>query len=584
MLNPLFDAVASAPYMLAMHLSALLNRVWDPLYQGVSAHTVPSGLAMLGLAVTLGLALGAVRVRGVRLGVSGVLFSSLIFGQLGLSLDDRVLAFLRDFALIIFVYAIGLQVGPGLLTSLRHEGLRLNVLSVIVVVLGAVFTAVVARAAHVERIKTSGLYAGAFTTTPGLAAGQEALRHLPGKDPEFVAHGLAATGLAYTITYPFGVLGPILVIAALRRLLGVSVGEERAALVAAEEKRRPPIEAVEFEVTQPGQTGIALKDHPVFRESNVVLARLLRNGKMTAPNGDTEIQLGDVYRAVGPRTSLAHVAKALGRLTEARLSEADGDIQRMDLVVTRTRVLRKSLRELNLIRRNGVTIVRANRSGIELTPRASLKLQFGDRLIAVGPPAGLKAVEQELGNCPEYLNRPQLVPIFLGFVLGVLVGSLPLVIPGLNTRLQIGLAGGPMIAAIVLSQLGNIGSVVWYMPAASNQLFRDFGLAVFLACVGLKAGDHFLANLSGSGAVLILCGGLITMVPVLLVALAARKLLRMNFVTLSGWIAGAMTSSPALMFAGELTESEAPALAYAAVAPLGFLTPILCAQLLVVFM
>lgn len=546
-------------------------------------HSVPWELALLGLAVSLGLALGAVRVRGLRLGVSGVLFLALVFGQLGFTLDDRVLEFLRDFALIIFVYAIGLQVGPGFLTSLRQEGLRLNVLAVLVVVLGAVLTAAVVRVGHLERVATSGLYAGAFTTTPGLAAGQEALRHMRDAKPDGVARALAVTGLAYTVTYPFGVIGPILVIAMLRRMLGVSVADERASLNAAAQVRRPPIEVVEFEVTQPAHAGIALRDHPLLRESGVILARMARDNKLAVPGGDTVIQLGDIYRAVGPRTALARVAKAIGRLTTAGLERAMGDVERMDLVVTRTQVLRRTLRELNLTGRTGVTIVRVNRAGINLTPNANLRLQFGDRLVAVGPVAGLKAVEAELGNCPETLNRPQLVPIFLGIVLGVLVGSIPLVIPGLGVRLKIGLAGGPMIAAIALSQLGNIGSVVWYMPVASNQLFRDFGLAVFLACVGFRAGNHFLENLSGTtGLVLIAWGALITVVPVFAVALAARKVLRMNFVTLAGWIAGAMTSSTALMFADELTESDAPALAYAAVAPLSMLTPILCAQLLVV--
>jgi putative transport protein len=571
--------------MLVMELPGLIAAMFGTIRETISAHTVPSGLAMLGLAVTLGLALGAVRIHGFRLGVSGVLFSALVFGQLGLSLDDRVLEFLRDFALIIFVYAIGLQVGPGFLTSLREEGLRLNLLSIVVVVLGALMTAAVVKVAHLEKVVASGLYAGAFTTTPGLAAGQEELRHAPGIADNSVSRALAITGMAYTVTYPFGVVGPILVIAMLRRILGVRVHDERASLAAAQEQRRPSIGVIEFEVTQQDCIGVPLKEHRVVRESGVVFARLLRNNVQVVPNADTVIQLGDVYRAVGPRTALAKVAKALGRVTIAGLDRAAGDVERMDLVVTRTKVLRKSLRELNLSRRTGVTIVRVNRAGVDLPPRASLKLQFGDRLVAVGPEAGLKTVEAELGNSPDTLNRPQLVPIFLGIVLGVLVGSIPLVIPGMNTRLKIGLAGGPMIAAIVLSQLGNIGSVVWYMPVAANQLFRDFGLAVFLACVGLRAGNHFLDNLSGSaGLILIGWGAAITMLPVFLVGLAARRLLRINFVTLAGWVAGAMTSSPALMFAGELTDSDAPALAYASVAPLGFLTPILCAQLLVVFL
>ena len=544
-----------------------------------AGHSVAWGLATLSLAVTLGLALGAIRVRGMKLGVSGVLFAALALGQAGLTVDPNVLEFLRDFALILFVYALGLQVGPAFLSSLREEGLRLNVMSLAAVVLGALMTLAIVKVAGLPRVWASGLYAGAFTTTPGLAAGQEALRTSVA-DP---AAALAKTGLAYTVTYPFGVIGPILVIVALRKMFGVRMEEERASLAAAEQLRRPPVETMDFEVTHEQHAGKALKSHPLLREHPIVLSRLLRQNIMQVPTGETEVQLGDIYRAVGPRPVLMELVEAFGKLTTLNVNDAAGDVRRMDLVVTRTRVLRRSLQELNLIRRTGVTIARIERSGVDLAPRASLRLQFGDRLTAVGPEAGLKAVESEIGNCPETLNRPQLVPIFLGIVLGVLVGSIPLKVPGLHTTLKIGLAGGPMIVAIVLSQFGNIGSVIWYMPVAANTLFRDFGLAVFLACVGLRSGDNFVQNLTHSGGfTLVAWGALITIVPALLVGWLARKMLRMNFITLAGWVAGAMTSSPALMFADDLAHSDAPAVPYAAVAPLALLTPILCSQLLVV--
>jgi len=232
-----------------------------------------------------------------------------------------------------------------------------------------------------------------------------------------------------------------------------------------------------------------------------------------------------------------------------------------------------------------VTITRVTRSGVDLVADASLKLQFGDRVTAVGPDVGLKALERELGNCPDTLNRPQLVPIFLGIVLGVIVGSIPIKIPGLSTTLRLGLAGGPMLVAIVLSQLGNVGSVVWYMPVAANQLFRDFGLAVFLACVGLRAGENFTQRIVQSGGLgFILWGAAITVIPVFLVGAVARVMFKMNFVTLSGWVSGAMTSSPALLFAGDVTRSESVSVAYASVAPLAMLTPIVCAQLLVILL
>jgi putative transport protein len=544
-------------------------------------NSVTSGLAILSLAVTFGLALGAIRVRGLRLGISGVLFSALVFGQLGLSVDPKVLEFLRDFALILFVYALGLQVGPGVLASLRDEGLRLNLLSLIVVVVGATLVAAIIHFAKLPKAFAPGLYAGAFTTTPGLAAGQEALRHVSAAGPGAAVRA----GLAYTVTYPFGVVGPILVIVVLKRIFRIRMEDELAKLEAHEQVRRPPITSMDFEVTQESHAGHALRDSSLMRSKGVVFSRMLRDGVVAVPTGDTEIHVGDIFCAVGPRTGLAEVVGAMGRPVTADLGRIDGDLKREELLVTRTQVLRRSLREQDLIRRIGVTIVRVNRAGIDLVPKASLRLQFGDIVSVVGPQAALKVAEAELGNCPESLNRPQLVPIFLGIVLGVLVGSIPLWIPGLNTTLRIGLAGGPMLAAIALSQFGNIGSVIWYMPVAANSLFRDFGLAVFLACVGLQAGDHFIQNLLNNGGLeLVVWGAVVTIVPVLTVAAVARFVMKMNFITLSGWVAGAMTSMPSLMFANEMAGTDAPAAAYAAVAPLGLLVPIVCAQLLVILL
>jgi putative transport protein len=549
------------------------------LFRGDS---VAGGLAILALAVTIGLFLGAIRVRRMKLGIPGVLFSALLFGQLGLTIDPKILGFLRDFALILFMYAIGLQVGPGFIASLRTEGLRLNLLSVAVLVLGAAMTA--AGSGVLGRSTSPGVYCGAFTTTAGLAAAQEALRGAPGAKDEREATAIRA-GLAYSITYPFGIIGPVLVIVLLKRVFRVSIDEERHALAALEDKRRPPIEVVDFEVTEAAHAGKLLRNHPLLRDNGIVFSRLLRAGTMTIPSGNTEVQVGDIFRAVGSRERVEELVALMGKRSETdlTLTTSSGDIQRMELIVTRTRVLRKSLRELNLHHRTGVTVVRINRAGVDLVSSATLRLAFADHVTVVGPKEGLKAVEKELGNCPDTLNRPQLVPIFLGIVIGVVVGSIPFTLPGLNAAFKIGLAGGPLIAAIALSQFGNIGSIVWYMPTSANQLFRDFGLAVFLACVGLQAGDHFIQRAAhGSGLEMVLWGAAVTVLPVLLVGCFARAVLKMNFITLAGWVAGAMTSSPALLFADEMSKSEAPAVAYAAVAPLATLVPIFCAQMLAI--
>ncbi len=552
------------------------------LADAVAGRSISWDLGILSLAVTFGLVLGAVRVRGIRLGVSGVLFSALVFGQLGLGIKPEILDFLRDFALVIFVYAIGLQVGPSFIASLRDEGLSLNVLSLCVVVLGAVLTGVIARCVHLPSSSASGLYSGAYTTTPGLGAGQEAILHSFADQPDRARAEVAKAGLAYTVTYPFGMIGPILAIVALRKWFGIRMKDEAAQLAAVEQTKRPPIETVDFEVTNAAHAGIPLKDHPLLRSNGVFFSRILREDAQSVPTGDTLVLVGDIFRALGTKSSVTEVVEAMGRPSKANLDSATGDVRRADFLVTRTDVLRRPLRDLAVIRKAGVTIARIHRAGIELFPKATMRLQFGDSVTAIGPDQGMRAVERLLGNSPEVLNRPQLIPIFLGIVLGVLVGSLPLWVPGLHTRVRIGLAGGPMLAAIILSQWGHIGKVVWYMPVAANQLFRDFGLAVFLACVGLQSGDHFLQRLHDhGGGMFILWGAVITMLPVMAIGAIARVWFKMNFITLAGWLAGAMTSLPALLFANEIAESDAPSVAYAAVAPLALLTPIICAQLLV---
>jgi putative transport protein len=276
--------------------------------------SVAEGLAILALAVTIGLFLGAIRIRRMKLGIPGVLFSALLFGQIGLTIDPKVLQFLRDFALILFMYAIGLQVGPGFISSLRTEGLRLNLLSVAVLVLGAAMTAMVG--GTLGRATAPGLYTGAFTTTAGLAAAQETFRdeHAPVIKNESAA---TRTGVAYSITYPFGVIGPVLVIVLLRRVFRVRLEDERIALAAAEDKRRPPIEVVDFEVTEPAQAGKRLRDHPLFRNNGIVLSRLLRGEVMSVPNGETEVMLGDVYRAVGSRVHVEALVAAMGRRSKS---------------------------------------------------------------------------------------------------------------------------------------------------------------------------------------------------------------------------------------------------------------------------
>jgi putative transport protein len=543
------------------------------------------GLAKLSLAVAAGIALGNIRIFGVKLGVAAVLFSALLFGNMGFTIEPRVLEYLRDFALVLFIYSIGLQMGPGFVSSLRDQGLRLNLLAILVIGLGAVLAAVIVKFAHLPRELASGLFTGGFATTPALAAGQEAIQQLAAGRGYDVRHALNETNRAYSVAYPFGLMGPILLVVVFRVLFRVRIADELKELAANEEIRRPPLEFVDVEVLNAECDGIPLRDHRLCSGRGVLFTRQFRDGRHSVPTAATTIKVGDVFRAFGPKPVLDELVPLIGRKSHIDLSEAEGHLQRAELLVTRRAVIRKSLRELDLTNRHGVTLARINRAGVDLPAGASTKLQFADGVTAIGPQTGLTAVATELGNSTDALNQTQLIPIFVGIWLGIIVGSIPLTLPGLHTSLRIGLAGGPMLVAIILSRLGNIGSVVWYMPTAANQLLRDFGMAVFLACVGFQSGDHFLHKVIYEGGLpLIGWGACITLVPMFIVGLFARWFMKMNYVTLCGLISGALTSSPTLLFANEATGSNAAAVGYATVYPLSVMMPVICAQLLVTIM
>jgi putative transport protein len=373
----------------------------------------------------------------------------------------------------------------------------------------------------------------------------------------------------------------MLVIELLRMLFGISVDHEHEALATAEKQRNSSVAWIDLEVTESQHVGSRLRDLPLLHDRKVIFSRLHRGDITSLPSGGTQLAVGDVYRAVGPQEKLDELVAALGRISKTDVGQISTDIERAELIVTQPHVLRRTLRDLDLIHRTGFTIAAVSRAGVELVPNGSLRLAFADHVVVVGPRKCRKVIEAELGNAPETLDQPRLVPIFLGIVLGVMVGSIPLAIPGIHSTVRLGLAGGPLIVAIVLAQLGSVGSVIWYMPPASNRMLRDFGLAIFLACVGLQAGAGFIQRAAtANGVAMLVCGAVITILPVLVIGCIARMYLRENFITLAGWVAGTMGNSTTLLFANELTQSEAPSLAYAAVTPLATLVPILLAQFL----
>ncbi len=546
--------------------------------------TAAGAVLVLSLVAALGLALGAVRLRGVGLGIAGVLFMGLAFGHFGVHVEERTREFVRELGLVFFVYSIGLQVGPGFLASLRRHGLRLNLLAASVVALGALAALVLRFAGGIEVPALVGLLSGATTNTPSLAAAQQALK---GALPDAAARAAAAKlpGLGYAVAYPFGVLGIILVMVAVRAGFRVSLRKEAEDLDKSRAAEAPPLSRANLEVANPNLVGMALEKVPTLDASGIVVSRIWQDGSLQVPRPETRLRLGDVLLAVGPREELDALRVVVGKESSLDLRRMPSAITSKRLIVTRTAATGKTVAALDFSRRFGVQITRVSRAEVEMSATPDFELQYGDTVIAVGEAGDLQKAAAELGDSPKSLNYPHLVPMFAGIALGVVVGSWPFSLPGVPAPVRLGLAGGPLLVAIALSRIGRIGPFVWYMPISANYVLRETGIVLFLAAVGLGAGDVFVETLvHGDGLYWMACGAALTVGPLLVVAVVARLALGLNYLTLCGLLAGSMTDPPALSFATAVSGSEAPSLAYATVYPLTMILRVLSVQLLVMYL
>jgi putative transport protein len=538
------------------------------------ADSVAQATLVLALVAALGLALGSVRIYSVKLGIAGVLFVGLAFGQCHVTINDHILEFAREFGLILFVYTIGLQVGPGILNSLRRDGLPLNLLAASVVLLGVAATVLTGHLLHIPMPAALGLYAGANTNTPSLAAAQQALHDLGSAPPA----ALQWPSLAYAVSYPIGLFSSVISILLIRTLFRVDPAQEATAL---EQSGRATaaLDAINLEVKQ--AAGRSIRELLAQGASKVAISRRWRAHRMEVPHLDDVLEAGDILLAIGARAQLEKLTALVGPQSTLDLRTLASSITYRQIIVTHKAVLGKTIEELDLIRRHGVAITRVIRAEIEFAATPRLRLQFGDTVRAVGEEAALNAVSEELGNSPQALNHPQVVPVFLGIGLGVVLGSWPIYLPHVPAPVKLGLAGGPLLSAICLSRIGRIGRLTWYMPVSANFMLRELGIVLFLSCVGLKAGDQFVQTLLHGGLVWVGGAALISIPPLLLVAALVRAALKMNYVTLCGLMAGSRTDPPALAFANQLSGSDRSSVPYATVYPLVMLLRILTAQLLV---
>jgi putative transport protein len=544
----------------------------------LSPGIVAQAVLALSIVAAVGLALGSVGFRGIRLGSAGVLFVGIFFGQLGMHFDERILEFVRDFGLILFVYTIGLQVGPSFISSLRRQGLQLNVLAAGVVLLGGLIAVCLRVVFRLSIPAVAGIFSGATTNTPSLAAAQAVFQGFKGQS----SSNTDLLGMAYAVAYPFGIIGIIITMLLIRNIFHIDPEAEAIAKdIEAEPDDRTP-DYMDLDVTNPSVDGLALRDVPFVLESGIVFSRLYSNGSVNVPGDDSVIHLGDVVRVVGPKTKLIEFEKVIGLKSAIDLKTVPSELTTERLYVTKKSVLGRSLRELNFEQLYGAVVTRVTRAEVEFAARDDVRLQFGDLLFVVGAKGGVAKVADLIGNKPKALDHPYVLPVFVGILLGVVLGSIPIALPGTPAPVRLGLAGGPLIVALVLSQLGRLGPLILYLTPGANFVLREIGLVLFLACVGLKSGSRFLEVLiSGSGLYWMLGGAFVTLPPLLVAGFVARITFKLDFPTICGVLAGSMTDPPALAFAGTITKSDQPLVAYAAVYPLVMILRVFIVQILI---
>ncbi|MCV9878951.1 putative transporter [Brenneria izbisi] len=540
-------------------------------------------VCMLALVAVLGLWIGNWRIYGVGLGIGGVLFGGIIIGHFAqsyqLSLNSDMLHFIQEFGLILFVYSIGIQVGPGFFSSLRVSGLRLNAFAILTVFIGSAVTVGIHKIFDVPLPIILGIFSGAVTNTPSLGAGQQILTDL-GSDGAMIN----LMGMGYAMAYPLGICGILLVMWVLRVLFRVVIETEAKQFESHYGQHHEQLHTMNVSVTNTNLQGLAIQDVPILNHDTIVCSRLKRGDELMVPSPMTVIQLGDYLHLVGTKNDLEQARLVIGQEVDTSLSTHGTDLHVERVVVTNEKVLGRKIRELNLKQNYDVVISRLNRAGVELVASNNASLQFGDILNLVGRQSSIDTVADIVGNAQQKLQQVQMLPVFIGIGLGVLLGSIPLFIPGFPVALRLGLAGGPLVVALILGRIGGIGKLYWFMPPSANLALRELGIVLFLSVVGLKSGAGFIDTLLyGDGLWWIGYGALITIIPLLIVGMLARILGKMNYLTLCGMLAGSMTDPPALAFANGLhATSGAAALSYATVYPLAMFLRIMSPQILAV--
>ena len=536
-------------------------------------------LAVLSLISAVGLGLGKVRILGVSLGVTFVFFAGILAGHLGLEIDPQMLTYAESFGLVVFVYALGLQVGPGFFSSFRSGGVRLNMLAVGVVLTGTLMAVLGCFLLDISMSDMMGILCGATTNTPALGAAQQTLKQF----------GLDASGAALgcAVTYPLGVVGVILAILVLRKFLTRPQDLQEKEK---EDVNKPYIAT--FQVHNPAIFDKNIKELGDLHYAKFVISRLWRDGKVTIPTSDTVVREGDRLLVITSEKNAPTLTVLFGEQEHTDWNKEDIDWNAIDsqlisqrIVVTRPELNGKKLGSLHLRNSYGVNITRIYRSGVQLLATAGLRLQLGDRLTVVGEEAALHNVEKVLGNAVKSLKEPNLVAVFIGIVLGLMVGAIPIFLPGMSSPIKLGLAGGPIIVGILIGTFGPRLHMITYTTRSANLMLRSLGLSLYLACLGLDAGEHFFETVfRPEGLLWVGTGFVLTVVPVLVVGAVAFRWMKTDFGSTVGMLCGSMANPMALNYANDTLPGDNPSVAYATVYPLSMFLRVIIAQVVLMFL
>lgn len=544
-------------------------------------HSSLQAVIVISLLCAIGLALGKIRVLGVSLGVTFVFFMGILAGHLGISVDPQVLRYAEDFGLVLFVYALGLQVGPGFFSSMHHSGIRLNMLALTVVLIGTVMTVLMPAVCGVSLGDAVGVMCGATTNTPALGAAQQTLAqlHLP----------TSSAALGCAVTYPLGVVGVIIAIMLMRKVLvrpadlqpkGDDTNEDHTYIAA-------------FRIHNPGIFGKHIGEVAKISHQQFVISRLWRDGKVTVPSSKTELREGDRILVVTNEEAAEAMTLLFGEKEDTNWNKEDIDWNAIDsklisqrILITKPEINGRKLGSLRLRNHYGVNISRLYRSGVPLLATPDLRLMLGDRITVVGDTESVHNVEKVLGNAVKSLNEPNLISVFIGMTIGLILGSIPILIPGISAPVKLGLAGGPIIVGILIGTFGPRLHMVTYTTQSANLMLRALGLAMYLACLGLDSGRDFFATvMRPEGLMWVAAGFVLTVLPVLIVGALSLRLLKMDYGTICGMLCGAMANPMALNYSSDLLQSERPSVAYATVYPLSMFVRVIIAQVvLLVFL